>query len=103
MIWREKFTPITNFTLINISYINSRHIHAHFPKIKGDQITMLGDSPATDILGANRQGWRSALIKTGNFHYGADRPECRATETHEDLASFRKQATWMDGTPIQNH
>jgi NagD protein len=78
-------------------------LHAHFPKIKGDQITMLGDSPATDILGANRQGWRSALIKTGNFHYGADRLECRATETHEDLASFRKQATWMDGAPIQNH
>ena len=59
-----------------------------FPK--KESIFMLGDSPATDISGANQQGWTSILIQTGNHHYGLDKPNCQADFTFANLESFDK-------------
>ena len=35
----------------------------HYGKVK--KIVMLGDNERTDIVGANKVGWESVLIKTG--------------------------------------
>lgn len=32
-----------------------------------DEVFMVGDNPASDILGANRFGWKSLLVRTGVF------------------------------------
>jgi|GEM_PF-3525990 len=60
------------------------------PGLEPATIAMLGDSPETDILGANRQGWTSILIKTGNFRYGGHRAGNEADLCFEDLGAFRR-------------
>ena len=65
-----------------------RVLDENFPNIPKSQVLMLGDSPATDILGANHQGWLSALIETGNHRFGRDREDCQATYTYKSLVEF---------------
>jgi ribonucleotide monophosphatase NagD (HAD superfamily) len=52
---------------------------------------MLGDSPGTDILGANRQGWSSVLIETGNHRFGEDLEGSRANFRFKDLVAFKEK------------
>jgi HAD superfamily hydrolase (TIGR01450 family) len=61
-----------------------------YPELNKKNVLMLGDSPATDILGANRQGWLSALIETGNHRFGRDRSDSQAHWTFKDLGEFWK-------------
>lgn len=51
-------------------------------------VLMLGDTPASDIVGANRAGWRSCLVLTGNHRYGRDRPDAVPSCTFDDLPAF---------------
>lgn len=58
----------------DVFYIGKPSLHAYqtveklFKKHRGREILMVGDTPETDIQGAKRIGWDSALItKTGNM------------------------------------
>ena len=62
-----------------------------YPGLSKNQVLMLGDSPGTDVLGANQQGWLSALIETGNHRFGRDRQDCQATYVYQSLVEF-----WAD-------
>ena len=65
--------------------INDEH-----PNTPMKRIAMLGDSPATDILGANQHGWSSILIKTGNYLYGQGQKDCKPDWTFSDLKEFHQ-------------
>lgn len=55
------------------------------PDLKPHEIVMIGDTPATDILGANRVGWQTWLVKTGGFKYGEHIPEAKPDKVFDDL------------------
>ena len=44
--------------------------------VKPKNIYMIGDNPSSDILGANRYGWNSCLVKTGVFQGTQDPDTC---------------------------
>lgn len=60
----------------------------HHPGLARNRIAMLGDSPETDVLGANRQGWFSILIRTGNASFGAHPEGSEADLSFDDLRAF---------------
>lgn len=47
------------------------------PDLRPDEVAMVGDSPAVDIKGANRAGWHSILVETGNHRLGAKDPDAQ--------------------------
>ncbi|MBF0244922.1 MAG: HAD hydrolase-like protein, partial [Planctomycetes bacterium] len=69
------------------------------PTLKRSEIAMLGDTPATDILGANRAGWASILIRTGNLRYGEGRPGCRPRWSFDSLDEFIESLGWQEIPP----
>ncbi|QID86510.1 hypothetical protein GRS66_009142 [Saccharomyces pastorianus] len=42
-------------------------------------VFMVGDNPASDIIGAQNYGWNSCLVKTGVYKEGDDLKECKPT------------------------
>lgn len=57
-------------------------------KEQPEHIFMMGDSPGTDILGANQKGWSSVLLETGNYLFGKDLDGAQADITFSDLEAF---------------
>lgn len=56
--------------------------------IEPQDVLMLGDTPASDIVGANRAGWRSCLVLTGNHRYGRTGSDAVPSCTFDDLPAF---------------
>ncbi|ANB15819.1 hypothetical protein AWJ20_3463 [Sugiyamaella lignohabitans] len=50
----------------------NQNISSISAKISAPTVYMVGDNPASDILGANGYGWRSVLVRTGVYQDGAD-------------------------------
>ncbi len=65
--------------------MTKNHLRMDIPELKSENIIMIGDTPATDLLGANRAGWTSWLVKTGGYRYGAEDPEAKPDKTFQDL------------------
>lgn len=61
------------------------------PGTHRSEVLMVGDSPATDILGANRFGWSSALVETGNLHFGEGREGCQPQHRFADLHALMRE------------
>ena len=59
--------------------------------IPPEHVFMIGDSPGTDILGANRQGWSSILVETGNHRFGEHLEGSLAHYRMDNLITFRDQ------------
>ena len=55
------------------------------PNLKPEQIAMVGDTPATDILGGNQAGWQTWLVKTGGFRYGEHFEGAQPNRVFENL------------------
>ena len=68
-------------------HLSSKLREAMDPK----HIFMMGDSPGTDILGANRQGWTSVLVETGNFRFGENLKGSRAHYRLKNLVTFQEK------------
>lgn len=60
-------------------------IRENDPTIQKNKICMVGDTPGTDIKGANQVGWSSILLKTGNWRYHRHQPQCQPTHTFDDM------------------
>ncbi|CAI4555107.1 BGP_1a_G0033810.mRNA.1.CDS.1 [Saccharomyces cerevisiae] len=48
-------------------------------------VFMVGDNPASDIIGAQNYGWNSCLVKTGVYNEGDDLKECKPTLIVNDV------------------
>ena len=48
-------------------------------------VFMVGDNPASDIIGAQNYGWNSCLVKTGVYKDGDDLKECKPTMIVDDV------------------
>ena len=66
------------------------------PTIAPSDLLLLGDTPAGDIVGANRAGWRSCLVLTGNHRIGRNRSDAVPSRTFDDLPSFLAEfGAWL--------
>lgn len=73
----KPYTPVYQILEDDLMYENN--------SLKKSNILMIGDTPGTDILGANTMGWTSALVKTGNYRYHASHSGCKPTFTFNNL------------------
>ncbi|EJS42833.1 YKR070W [Saccharomyces arboricola H-6] len=48
-------------------------------------VFMVGDNPASDIIGAQNYGWNSCLVKTGVYKEGDNLKECKPTMIVDDV------------------
>lgn len=49
-----------------------------------DKVFMVGDNPASDIIGANKNGWESCLVRTGVYRDGDVLDQCTPTMIVDD-------------------
>lgn len=50
-----------------------------------DKVYMVGDNPASDIIGAQNYGWSSCLVKTGVYRKGDPLVACKPTMIVDDV------------------
>jgi HAD superfamily hydrolase (TIGR01450 family) len=53
--------------------------------LRPEEIVMIGDTPATDIMGANSAGWQTWLVKTGGYRYGENFEGAKPDHVFDDL------------------
>lgn len=66
-------------------------------RVQPENIWMIGDNPASDIMGANGFGWSSALVRTGVYRDAEGAPASKPTliaDNVEEAIKTIMQRTW---------
>ncbi|KAK9472058.1 HAD-like domain-containing protein [Dipodascopsis tothii] len=74
-----------------------RQTHGHTGEL--ERVYMVGDNPASDIMGANSYGWKSMLVKTGVYREAEHRELVATPDFYcEDVFNAVRQALKFEET-----